>query len=84
MNIITVYNKKGFMFNDVANVNSYMAKKNTDGTFTVSLGCGDDYPNNIPTKNDSGVFSITARHYGPSDKVRIQGYRLVPLLKKVK
>jgi hypothetical protein len=81
---VTVYNKQGFMFNDIANKNSYKTKPNADGTFTVSLGCGNDYPNNIPTENDSGVFSITVRHYGPSDKVRKQGYRLTPLMKKVK
>ena len=81
---ITVYNKAGFMFNDVANVNSYHAKANADGTYTVSMGCGQQSPNNIPIENDSGVFSITARHYGPSERVLKDGYRLVPLIKKVK
>ena len=80
---ITVYNKAGFMFSDTANVNSYHAKANANGTYTVSLGCGQQYPNNLPIKNDSGVFSITARHYGPSERVLKDGYRLVPLLKKV-
>ncbi len=81
---ITVYNKEGFMFNDVANVNSYKAKPNADGSYTVSMGCGAGYPNAIPISNDSGVFSFTARHYGPSERVLKEGYRLVPLLKKVK
>ena len=80
---ITVYNKAGFMFSDTANVNSYHAKANADGTYTVSLGCGQQYPNNLPIENDSGVFSITARHYGPSERVLKDGYRLVPRLKKV-
>jgi hypothetical protein len=79
---ITVYNKQGFMFNDIANVNSYKAKPNKDGTYTVNLGCSSDSLNQIPIANDSGVFSITVRHYGPSERVIKQGYRLVPLLKK--
>jgi hypothetical protein len=79
---ITVYNKQGFMFNDTANVNSYKAKANKDGTYTVNLGCSSDSLNQIPIANDSGVFSITVRHYGPSERVIKQGYRLVPLLKK--
>jgi hypothetical protein len=81
---ITVYNKAGFMFNDIANINSYKAKPNEDGTYTVSMGCGADYPNFIPISNDSGVFSFTARHYGPSDRILNEGYRFVPLVKKVK
>jgi hypothetical protein len=48
----------------------------------VNLGCSSDSLNQIPIANDSGVFSITVRHYGPSERVIKQGYRLVPLLKK--
>jgi hypothetical protein len=81
---ITVYNKAGFMFNDIANANSYKAKPNEDGTYTISMGCGPEYPNFIPISNDSGVFSFTARHYGPSDRVLKEGYRFVPLLQQVK
>jgi hypothetical protein len=48
------------------------------------MGCGPEYPNFIPISNDSGVFSFTARHYGPSDRVLKEGYRFVPLLEQVK
>lgn len=78
---ITVYNKAGFMFNDVANVSSNTATANEDGTYTVSFGCGADAPNNIETANDSGVFNLGIRHYQPSDKVRIDGYRILPMVK---
>lgn len=80
---ITVYNKQGFMFDDNANTNSYMATPNKNGTYTISLGCSADSPNSIPITNDSGVFSITVRHYGPSEQVIKKGYRLVPLLKQM-
>ncbi|WNC73872.1 DUF1254 domain-containing protein [Thalassotalea psychrophila] len=73
----TVYDKKGFMFNDVAHVSSNTAKPNKDGTFTLSFGCGSDAPNNIDTENDSGVFNLAVRHYIPSDKVKNDGYRLL-------
>ena len=78
---ITVYDKSGFMFNDVANVSSNTATVNKDGTYTVSFGCGADAPNNIETANDSGVFNLGIRHYQPSDKVRVDGYRILPTVK---
>lgn len=77
---ITVYDKNGFMFNDLANLSTNSAELNKDGTYTVSLGCGDDAINNIKTKNDTGMFNLGIRHYMPSDEV-INGYRLLPLLK---
>lgn len=81
---ITVYNKAGFMFNDLANISSNTATPNADGTYTVSFGCGEKAPNNIKTANDSGVFNLTVRHYQPSDLVRVDGYRILPSVKAVK
>ena len=56
---ITVYDKKGFMFNDVAHVSSNTAAVNKDGSYTVSFGCGDDAINNIKTKNDLSLIHIS-------------------------
>lgn len=78
---ITVYNKKGFMFNDHANLSSNTAKVNKDGSYTISFGCGSDAINNIETKNDTGLFNLGIRHYIPSDRVRNDGYRILPFLK---
>jgi hypothetical protein len=80
---ITVYNKLGFMFNDLANLSSNTAKTNADGTYTVSFGCGNDAINNIPTVegNDTGMFNLAIRHYIPSNKVKVDGYRVLPLVK---
>ena len=80
---ITVYNKKGFMFNDVASMSSHTATPNSDGTYTVSLGCGDKALNNIKTKNDTGTFNFVIRHYQPSQAV-IDGYRITPIIQAVK
>ncbi|MEZ8404427.1 DUF1254 domain-containing protein [Vibrio splendidus] len=79
---VTVYNKQGFMFGEVANVSSNTAEKNADGTYTVSFGCGDDAVNNIKTANDSGVFNLAFRHYIPSQKVR-DGFRVLPYVKVI-
>ena len=80
---ITVYNKKGFMFNDLANFSSNTAQANADGTYTISCGCGSDAPNNLEIANPSDVFNIAVRHYQPSKRVFDDGYRLVPLMKVV-
>ncbi|WOH38642.1 DUF1254 domain-containing protein [Thalassotalea fonticola] len=78
---ITVYDKNGFMFNDLANLSSNTAKPNKDGTYTISFGCGSDALNNIATENATGVFNLGIRHYIPSDRVKDDGYRLLPLVK---
>lgn len=80
---VTVYDKNGFMFNDLANYSSDTAQPNKDGTYTISFGCGDDAPNNLQIKNASDMFNITIRHYQPSKRVLEEGYRLVPLMKEV-
>ena len=73
---ITVYDKGGFMFDDVANVNSEVAAVNDDGTYTVSFGC-DGGVNNIPVSNDTGAWNAAMRHYTPSQAV-IDG-KIVPV-----
>ena len=77
----TVYDKKGFMFDDVGSLNSDTATPNADGTFTIRFGCGPDAVNNIPTDNPTGSFNLIVRHYKPSERVRDEGYRLIPFVK---
>ena len=79
----TVYNRNGFMFNDVAHMSSDIASLNTEGTYTVRFGCGENSINNVPILNDTGVFNFVVRHYIPSERVRNEGYRLAPLMSKV-
>ena len=79
----TVYDENGFMFDDVAHMSSDIATANDDGTYTVSMGCGADALNNLPIINDTGVFNFIVRHYIPSDRVKFDGYRLMPQMKKI-
>ena len=79
----TVYDENGFMFDDVAHMSSDIAAANEDGTYTVSMGCGADAVNNLPISNETGVFNFTVRHYIPSDRVKFDEYRLMPLMQKV-
>ena len=65
------------------NLASNTAKANTDGTFTISFGCGADAPNNMEIANPSEVFNIAVRHYQPSKRVFEDDYRLVPFMKDV-
>ena len=78
----TVYNKAGFMFNDLANVSSDTATQNADGTYTLSFGCDKESLNNLPTANESGEFTLAIRHYQPSERVRDEDYRLLPFVKR--
>ena len=80
---VTVYDKKGFMFNDLANYSSTTAQVNDDGTYTISFGCGEDALNNLEVANPSGFFNVAIRHYQPSEKVYKEDYRLLPLMKAV-
>ncbi len=79
----TVYDENGFMFDDVAHMSSDIATANADGTYTVSMGCGADALNNLPIANDTGVFNFIVRHYIPSERVKFEGYRLMPQMEKV-
>lgn len=79
----TVYDENGFMFDDVAHMSSDIATANDDGTYTVSMGCGDGALNNLPISNDTGVFNFIVRHYIPSERVKFGGYRLMPQMQKV-
>lgn len=80
---ITVYDAKGFMFNNLASFSSNSAQANGDGTYTISFGCGEGEPNNIEVANSTNQFNIVVRHYQPSKRVIEEDYRLVPMMKKI-
>ena len=81
---ITVYDKNGFMFDEVANVNSNVATPNDDGTFTVHFGCGESAVNNLPVRNGTGAWNAAMRHYTPSDAVKSGEIKPLPDIGPVK
>ena len=66
----TLYDAEGWLLPIGKNVlNSRDAEANKDGTYTVSINCGDDAINNITT-GDVQEWSVTWRSYGSSYKVK--------------
>jgi len=66
----TLYDAEGWLLPIGDNVlNSKDAEANKDGTYTVSINCGDDAINNITT-GDVEEWSVTWRSYGSSYKVK--------------
>lgn len=65
-------------------LSSMTAEPNEDDTFTLIFGCGGNAKNNLPIKNVTGVFSLTAPHYIPSNRVKNNGYRLLSFVKEHK
>jgi hypothetical protein len=66
----TLYDAEGWLLPIGDNVlNSRDAVANKNGTYTVSINCGDDAINNI-TSGDVEEWSVTWRSYGSSYKVK--------------
>ncbi|USD67246.1 DUF1214 domain-containing protein [Vibrio sp. SCSIO 43136] len=80
---VTAYNANGFMFSDTANINSLSAPANEDGSYSVHFGCEGE-TNNLPIENATGQWNAAFRHYQPTEKVTEEGYRVLPLIEKVK
>lgn len=66
---ITLYDAAGYMLDtERFSINSYEWDKNSDGSVTISFGCGDDAPNNLETNGED--FNYTVRNYGASQDVQ--------------
>ena len=48
--------------------------------FVIRFGCGPDAVNTT-TDNPTGSFNLIVRHDKPSERVRDEGYRLIPSVK---
>jgi len=79
----TLYDAEGWLLPIGDNVlNSRDAEANKDGTYTVSINCGDDAINNI-TSSDVEEWSVTWRSYGSSYKVKSGQWNPLRNLKEV-
>jgi hypothetical protein len=80
----TLYDAEGWLLpvgNNVLNGRDAVANK--DGTYTLSINCGDDAINNITT-GDVTEWSVTWRSYGSSYKVKSGQWNPILDLKEVK
>jgi hypothetical protein len=79
----TLYDAEGWLLPIGDNVlNGRDAVANKDGTYTVSINCGDEAINNI-TSGDVEEWSVTWRSYGSSYKVKSGQWNPLRDLKKV-
>ena len=54
---LTLYDKEGWVKTDKYFINSYTAKPNSDGSYTLHFNCGDDAINNLKVvENWNGLF----------------------------
>ena len=80
----TLYDAEGWLLPVGDNVlNGRDAVANEDGTYTLSINCGDDAINNITT-GDVAEWSVTWRSYGSSYKVKSGQWNPILDLKEVK
>jgi hypothetical protein len=65
----TLYDTSGFLMDGNTIINSRNMTANEDGTYTVSINCGDDAINNISAPAEVGTIGYAWRVYGASEEV---------------
>ena len=65
----TLYDTSGFLMDGNTIINSRDMTANEDGTYTVSINCGDDAINNISAPADFDTIGYAWRVYGASEEV---------------
>jgi hypothetical protein len=65
----TLYDTAGYLMDGNTIVNSRDMTANEDGTYTVSINCGDDAINNISAAADVETIGYAWRVYGASEEV---------------
>jgi hypothetical protein len=65
----TLYDTDGYLMDGKTVINSRDMSPNQDGTYTVSINCGDDAINNISAPADLGTIGYAWRVYGASEEV---------------
>ncbi len=80
----TLYDTDGYLMDGNSIINSRDMVPNSDGTYTVSINCGDDAINNISAPADIETIGYAWRVYGASKKVEnrtwdpIDSMRVIP------
>jgi hypothetical protein len=65
----TLYDTDGYLMDGNTIINSRNMTANQDGTYTVSINCGEDAINNISAPADVDIIGYAWRVYGASEEV---------------
>jgi hypothetical protein len=79
----TLYDTDGYLMDGNTVINSRDMTANADGTYTVSLGCGDDAINNISAPAEVATIGYAWRVYGASEEVENRSWDPIDTMKIV-
>jgi len=79
----TLYDTDGYLMDGNMVINSRDMVSNSDGTYTVSINCGDDAINNISAPDDVDTIGYACRVYGASEEVENRSWDPIDTMKVV-
>ena len=79
----TLYDTAGYLMDGNTIINSRDMKANEDGTYTVSINCGDDAINNISAPAEVETIGYAWRVYGASEEVENRSWDPIDTMKVV-
>jgi len=79
----TLYDTAGYLMDGTTIINSRDMAANEDGTYTVSISCGDDAINNISAPAEVETIGYAWRVYGASEEVENRSWDPIDTMKVV-
>ena len=79
----TLYDTDGYLMDGKTVINSRDMVENPDGTYTVSISCGDDAINNIAAPAEHDFIGYAWRVYGASEEVENRTWDPIDTMRKV-
>jgi hypothetical protein len=80
----TLYDTSGYLMDGTTVINSREMVVNEEGTYTVSINCGDDSINNISAPADIETIGYAWRVYGASAEVENRSWDPIESMQVVK
>jgi hypothetical protein len=80
----TLYDTAGYLMDGDTVINSRDMVSNEDGTYTVSINCGDDAINNISAPADIETIGYAWRVYGASEEVENRSWDPIDTMQVIK
>jgi hypothetical protein len=79
----TLYDTDGFLMDGSTIINSRNLVPNPDGTYTISINCGDDAINNITAPSELKTIGYAWRVYGASEEVENRSWDPIETMRVV-